>query len=145
MSPLTGVGGGLAGLAGGGPFAGEGVGGTELAGGGAGGGGEGAGFAGEALGGISHPWQREGAQDGAGGSGTPPRLHPPTSDADVPHQHWLGHLRPDGERGGSPVQHVVAAAQFHLQKGWGVPRGAERGGDPTAGEGVSPVCGESRD
>lgn len=57
---LTGVGGGVAGLAGGGPSAGEGVGGAELAGGRAGGGGEGAGFAGEALGGVSHPWRRGG-------------------------------------------------------------------------------------
>lgn len=67
--PLTGVGIGLAGLAGGGSFAGEGVGGAELAGGGAGGGGVGAGFAGEALGGVSHPWQQEGAQGAGTGGG----------------------------------------------------------------------------
>lgn len=75
-SLLTCIGGGLAGLAGGGPFAGEAVGGAQLAGGGAGGGGEGAGFAGEALGGVGDPWQRDGAQ-GWGAVGTP-TLRPPT-------------------------------------------------------------------
>lgn len=70
LPPLTGVGGGLAGLASGGSFAGEGVCGAELAGGGAGGRGVGTGFAGEALGGISHPWQQGGAQgEGAFGRG----------------------------------------------------------------------------
>lgn len=73
---LTCIGGGLAGLAGGGPFAGEAVGGAQLAGGGAGGGSKGAGFAGEALGGVGDPWQRDGAQ-GWGAVGTP-TLRPPT-------------------------------------------------------------------
>lgn len=54
-------------------------------------------------------------------------LHPPTCDADVPHQHRLGDLGPHGESCGPPVQHVVAAAQLHLEKGWGV-LGGEVGG-----------------
>lgn len=136
---LTRVGGRLAGLAGGGAFAGEGVGGAELAEGGAGGGGVGAGFAGKALGGVGDSWQQEGAQ-GRGRGGVqwePPTPRPPTCDPDVPHQHGLGDLGPHGESRGPPVEHVVAAAQLHLRaarEGW------ERG-DPSDGEGLEPTGG----